>query len=121
MAVIRWMKEEAILIIPAVIYFCIAFNLIYFTSGLMLKPDDFRYFNYLEVTIGALLVGKILIVARALPFLDLFPNRPLVYNIIWKFFIYICCVLIVWVADSLLQQTYRYSFEYAYLNIQTDT
>lgn len=110
---LKKLKEEVISVIPAVIYFCIAFNLIHLAVGLMLKPDDVRYLSYTTVTIGALIIGKVLIIADSLPFINLFPTKPLIYNIIWKFFLYNICVVIVWSLDTFVQE-YYFFFKSAY-------
>jgi len=101
--IFTWMKREAISIIPAIIYFCITFNLIYFTSGLALRPDDVRYLSFTSITLGALIMGKVLIIINSLPFINAFPNRPMIYNIIWKFFIYAIFVFVLQMMDTFLR------------------
>ncbi len=97
---LQWIKKEIISIIPAIIYFAIAFNLIYIATGLMLAPGTKRTFSQLTVTIGALVVGKVLLIANSFPFIDLFPNKPLIYNITWKFFFYNFCVILFWIIEK---------------------
>lgn len=82
------LKHEVIKIIPAVLFFLIAFNLIAFTDNLMLRHTHAQYLSYTLATIGALLVGKFLLIVNTLPFINAFPNKPLIYNILWKFLIY---------------------------------
>lgn len=95
----RWLKEETISVIPAILYFGIAFNLVYFTRSLALGPGYAQHTSYLKINIAALLVGKVLLIANSLPFINLFPKKPLIYNIIWKFFLYNLCVFIVELTD----------------------
>jgi len=97
-----WMKEEILRVIPAVIFFGIALNLIYFTVGLALRPDDTRYFSYLTVTVTALVVGKVLLLVNALPFINAFPQKPLIYNIVWKFCIFSVTIFLLEVLHSFL-------------------
>ncbi|MDR3477433.1 MAG: hypothetical protein P4M14_05310 [Gammaproteobacteria bacterium] len=92
---LKWFKEESIRVLPAIIYFVIAFNLIHFTTSLSLREGDVRYLSYFSVTFAALIVGKVLILVNYLPFINAFPNRPLIYNIIWKFCIYCLFFLLV--------------------------
>lgn len=108
MKILHWMKEELIRVIPAIIYFCIAFNLIHFTSGLTLKPDDVRYFDELGVNLGALVVGKVMLFVDSFSFLNLFPNKPLIYNIIWKSAVYCFFVFLTWFNETLFHLTYKY-------------
>ncbi|MBA3660584.1 MAG: hypothetical protein H0W64_02555 [Gammaproteobacteria bacterium] len=96
----KWIKNEAIKVLPAIIYFCIAFNLVHFSVGLLLASYDIRYFSYLEMTIAALVVGKIIVIVEKFPFIDAFPDKPLIYNIFWKTFIYVSAVLIFRIVDN---------------------
>ncbi len=99
---LHWLKEEIVGVIPAVVYFCIVLNLIYFTAGLTLKPGVPRYFSHLAVTLGALVIGKIMLVINSFSFINAFPNKPLIYNILWKFSIYIFCIVLLWLTHNFL-------------------
>jgi hypothetical protein len=100
MRLLTWFKEECIRVFPAVLYFAIALNLIHFTTGLALRPGETRYYTYYSVTLGALIIGKILIIINSLPFINAFPNKPLIYNISWKFCLYGIATLIFRVLDG---------------------
>lgn len=84
-----WIKKEVLLAYPAIIYFLIAFNLIHFTTALARDQNQIPYFTFLEINLGALLMGKILIIANTFSMMKIFYNKPLIYNILWKFFIYV--------------------------------
>lgn len=100
-------KEEVISIIPAVIYFAIVFNIIYFAYGLTLKPGAIRYFNHWTITLGALIVGKVMLIANNFPWINAFPNKPLIYNIVWKFFIYGSFVILFWTSENFVEHWYQ--------------
>ncbi len=118
---IKWLKEEIIKIIPAVIYFAIAFNLIFFTTGLTLRPDDVRYLNYFSVTLMALIMGKVLIIVNAFPWFNAFPSKPMIYNIVWKFIIYSLAVFIVELADTFVRLFLKYdSWEVVCYSLKTE-
>jgi hypothetical protein len=121
MKLINWVKNEIIKIIPAVIYFAIAFNLIFFTTGLLLPEDTVRYLNYFSVTIMALVMGKILIIVNMFPWLNAFPHRPMIYNIVWKFFVYSATIFIVEVTESVIRNWVKYnSFEIAWYQLKVE-
>jgi len=105
---LKWMKEEIILAIPGIVFFAITFNLINLTEKLMFKPIGYGYVSFATATIGALLVGKLIIIANSLPFINAFPNKPLIYNIIWKFFIYGSLTLLFRVLEKLWHLVYHY-------------
>lgn len=102
MKVIKWIGEEILKVLPAVIYFGVAFNLIFFITGFMLRPDDTRYLNYFTVTLGAIIVGKVMLLVNAFSFINAFSNKPLIYNILWKFVIYSVCVIIAAILEDFL-------------------
>lgn len=102
MNIIKWAEKEFFSVLPAIIYFCVVFNVLFFVSGLTIEAGKVRYFSYFSVTIFALIVGKVMIIANSLPFINLFPHKPLIYNILWKVFIYDSLVVVVWAAERLL-------------------
>src|SRR5437867_58033 len=81
-------KAEIIHAIPAILYFLVTFNLINYTERLMLRSIEPGFGSYLLATLGALLVGKLLIIVNSFSFINAFPRKPMIYNIVWKFFIY---------------------------------
>lgn len=88
MRFIHWLKQETLSIIPAVIYFMVTLNLIHFLTGIGLPTHVVRPYTYLGVTISSLIIGKVLLIAHTLPFLNHFSNKPLIYSIVWKFLFY---------------------------------
>lgn len=97
------LKQEVMAVIPSVIFFCIVFNLITFTTDLILRADKQTYITYLSATIAGLVAGKVLIIANSLPFINLFPHKPLIYNISWKFFIYMLIIFILRLGEKFLR------------------
>lgn len=116
---VKWIQHETIRIIPAVIFFLIAFNLIHFTAGLTLGPHETQYFSYVGVSVGALIVGKVLIIADSLPLINVFAGKPLIYNITWRFFIYGSLVVLFWTCETLFELFYKYDdWAYACFRLQ---
>jgi hypothetical protein len=83
-ALIHWLKKELIEVLPAVVYFLAAFSLINLTENLMLRDSGISYASFSRVLVGALIVGKVILVADLFPFVDVFRGRPLIYNTLWK-------------------------------------
>jgi len=84
------LKVEMINVIPAIIFFLISFNLINLTERLIIRTDEINgiFLSYWSATIAALVVGKIIIIVNSFSFINLFPEKPLIYNISWKFLVY---------------------------------
>jgi hypothetical protein len=75
-------------ILPPTLFFFVGFNLILFTKRLILEDYLVQYAGFLVATTSALIVGKSVLVANAMPFLRRFDNSPLVYPILFKTLVY---------------------------------
>ncbi len=82
-------------IIPPTIFFFFAFQLIAFTQSLMLEQYGIKFSAFLNATIGALVVAKVVLIADLFPFVNKFPHKPLIYNVVWKTIIYFIASLLV--------------------------
>ena len=118
---IKWVKKEVIHLLPAIIYFAVCFNIFHFSQGLMLGPNDTRFTSYLGANLGAIIAAKVILIADCLPFINAFPNKPIIYNITWKFFIYSFFVIFVQAIDSVAQHWYASKqWSVAYNALQAD-
>lgn len=83
------LKREFFSILPAFIFCLIAFNILNFTENLFLKNDSLNTtYNFWGVFFFTAVTAKVLIAANHLPLINLFPNSPLIFNIVWKTSIY---------------------------------
>jgi hypothetical protein len=55
----------------------------------MLKGTGLAPLSTVSIGIAALILGKAVLISDMLPFINRFPERPLVYNIAWKTLIYL--------------------------------
>ena len=94
----RWVSKEILHVLPAFIFFFITFNIISMTESFILKKAGITPFTFIHVTLAALVIAKILIVIDHLPFVNLFPNKPLIYNVVWKTIFYWFITLCVCIA-----------------------
>ncbi len=95
-------KKEILEVLPTTIFFFFAFHVIALTNALMLREHGIDIANPAAATIGALLVAKVVLVADKLPWINKFPNKPLIYNVAWKTLIYVGGTLVVRFAEHLL-------------------
>lgn len=84
----KWFVEEFFQIIPAVVFFFLAFNVINITEALLLKNEAVTYQNFPMILLGATIVAKVILIADCLPLINAFPNKPLIYNVVWKSLVY---------------------------------
>jgi hypothetical protein len=107
--IIPRLKHEILGAIPTVVFFFIAFQLLAFTRALILKSYGIQVSTFLKATIAALIVGKVVLFADLLPIINRFPNKPLIYNIVWKTFIYLVAALLVRYIEHLVHFIREYS------------
>jgi len=89
-------------VIPPTIFFFITFNLIAFTSALNLKQYGISISAFAAATFGALVVGKVVLITDKLPFVNRYPDRPLIYNVVWKTVIYSIAALLIRYIERLI-------------------
>jgi len=89
-------------ILPPTLFFFVGFNLILFTKRLILEQQLIQYFGFFIATTGALIVGKAVLVADAMPFLRYFDRRPLAYPILFKTVVYTVFVLVARFLEELI-------------------
>lgn len=97
----RFLLEEVELLLPPLIYFFCAFNLVVFTTDLLVRHYWFALSHFLFASTMALIVGKVILVARRLPFLNRFRNAPLIVPILYKTVLYSLLVVAVRVLEDL--------------------
>ena len=82
-------------VLPPTLFFAIGFNLIVLTTQLVLADYLVHFANFILVTLSALIVGKAVVVANALPFFRRFDTAPLIQPVLFKTVIYWAVVLVV--------------------------
>jgi hypothetical protein len=93
--ILQKIKHEFFKVLPPTIFFFFAFNIVYITSVLMLRGLGIEVESLLAATVLALIVGKVILIVDHTAFVNKFPDKPLIYNIVWKTFIYVLAVLLV--------------------------
>jgi hypothetical protein len=82
------LKHEFRLILPPTLFFLFAFLLLAITQRLIQREYGLPLSGFGSVVVGALLVGKIVLITDKLSLMNRFPDKPLLYNILWKSGIY---------------------------------
>jgi len=100
MKIYSYFKKEFLHVAPVFIFFFIAFNILNLTEGLILKKAGVLI-TWVDVTIAAALIAKVLLVLDHLPIMEFVPKRPLVFRIMWKTFLY-------WIITFIIRQCMQY-------------
>ena len=88
------LKHELLGVIPPAVFFFISFQLLAFTRALILEQYGIQVSTFITATIGALIVAKVVLIIDLLPFVNRFPDKPLIWNITWKTVMYLLAALL---------------------------
>jgi len=100
--ILQTIKREFLQVLPPTIFFFFAFNIVAITDALTLRGHGIQVSSILGATILALIVAKVMLVGDHLPFMNKFPDKPLMYNMAWKTFIYVLAILLVRYVEELI-------------------
>ena len=81
-------KEELLAILPPTLYFFVILHIVAMVRALMLKGTGVSVDMTTSVTIAALVLGKSVLIADMMPFINRFPEKPLIWNVAWKAVVY---------------------------------
>lgn len=98
----RWLVNEFVGMLPAVLFFFAAFNLMRWIENLFLEDSGVPPGSFVNASIGALVVGKVLLIVDLFPVVNAFGGRPLIYNTLWKTFLYSLGALLFRVGEELV-------------------
>ena len=105
---LAFLKHEFLELLPPTIFFFLAFNVIWVTSALMLQQYGVDVWALTKAILGALIVGKVVLLSDKLPFIDKFPDKPLIYNVGWKTAIYVTAALLFRYGELLVGSIGKY-------------
>src|SRR6516162_5947314 len=98
----RAIWHEIRLALPPTIFFAIGFYLIVFSMNLIMAQYYIRFGSFMLIIMGALIVGKSVLVADKMSFLCRFDTLPLIYPILFKTFVYWGFVFVARLLEALI-------------------
>jgi len=104
----RWARAGSFLlhefreVLPPTIFFFFGLNLILFSKRLLLADYLIQFSGFMLATTSALIVGKTVLVANKISFLQRFDHAPLVQPILFKTVIYTALVGVVRLLEALI-------------------
>lgn len=97
-------KHELIKALPPTIFFFVILHIVAVIRALMIKGSGVPLPVTASVLIASLVLGKSVLVADMLPFINRFPEKPLIWNVSWKTVMYALVALFV----HYLERLYEY-------------
>ncbi len=81
-------KNEVRELLPVILFFLVSFELLALTQSLMLMQYGIKSRAFLSAAILALIVAKVVAITDYIPAVNRFPEKPLIFNVLWKTLIY---------------------------------
>jgi chromate transport protein ChrA len=89
-------------VLPPTLFFLFSFNLIVFTTNLLVHDYWFKVSSFLIATTTALVVGKAVLVVNHIRLIDRYRGAPLIQPILYKALFYTLVVLVVRLAERFI-------------------
>ena len=102
-SIAKFISNEVRRAVAPALFFTVGFNLLVFTTNLLLRDYHVSVSSFLLATGAALVVAKAVLIADALPFFRRFDNGPLIQPILFKSVVYFLVVGVVRVLEKLLE------------------
>ncbi|SPB13791.1 hypothetical protein NOV72_01055 [Caballeronia novacaledonica] len=97
-------KHEFLKALPPTIFFFVILHIVALIRALMIRGTGISFPTSGSVLLASLVLGKSVLVADMLPFINRFPDKPLVWNVSWKTLMYALVALVV----HYLERLYEY-------------
>jgi hypothetical protein len=95
-------KEEFLSLLPPTLFFLFSLGFVSILRVLMLKGTGVAVNTPIQVVVGALILGKAVLIADMLPVVNRYPDKPLAYNVVWKTVIYFVAALVLHYLERLI-------------------
>jgi hypothetical protein len=84
-----FIKKELLEMLPPTFFFLALFTFIAFLRSLISEEHTITVMTYSGAVVGALIMGKSILIADALPIANIFHNSRQIYTIIWRTLLYV--------------------------------
>jgi hypothetical protein len=95
-------KEEIAALVPPTVFFFVALHVVALVRVLMIKGTGLPVPSSAQIAVGALILGKAVLIADLLPIVNRYPDKPLAYNVAWKTVIYFLVALALHYLEQLV-------------------
>jgi hypothetical protein len=80
----------------------VALHIVAVVHALMLKGTGISPLSSMSVAVAALILGEAVLIADLLPMINRFPNKPLIYNVVWETLIYMLAATLIHYLEHLI-------------------
>jgi hypothetical protein len=94
--------------LPPTIFFFLVFQFVVISRSMLGAELDISMVTSAAAAIGALIVGKSILVADALPLFKWFRDHRLIYNVVWRTALYMSIIVIFQVLEEFIPLISKY-------------
>lgn len=105
---ILFIKKEFLEMLPPTLFFLVAFHIAAFVKSLIFQQYGIDATSAIYATIGAMLVGKAILIADKFKWLNLYHKDRLIYRVLWKVGVYTVFVLFFQYLEELIPMLIRH-------------
>lgn len=105
---LSFLKREFLELLAPSVFFFVVFLIVAIIRALMVEQYGIPPRSFAIVVIGALVVGKSILIADALPFARYFREPRLIYNVLWRCFLYTLIILLFQILEELIPLASKY-------------
>ena len=97
------LKEEFLKLLPPTIFFFVALHVVSLIRTLMLKGTGVSLDTTASIAVASLIIGKAVLLADMLPFVNRFAGRPLAWGVIWMTTVYALAATLLHYLERLIE------------------
>lgn len=97
------LREEFFKVLPPTIFFFATLHIVAVIRVLMAKGSQYQPLSTISIGVAALILGKAVLIADMLPAINRYPDKPLVYNVMWKTSIYLVISALIHYLERLFE------------------
>lgn len=108
MRVFAFLKRELLEMLPPTLFFLLVFQVVVLVRRLLAEEAGLYLTTSATAVVGALILGKSILVADALPLFRFFRSERLIYNVVWRTLLYLAVALAFQLAEELIPLASKY-------------
>jgi hypothetical protein len=95
------LKEEFFAVLPPTLFFFVALHVVALIRVLMARAAGINATSSVSIAVAALILGKSVLVADMLPVVNRYPEKPLIYPVVWKTGLYLIVASLIHYGERL--------------------
>lgn len=96
-------KHEFLKMLPPTIFFFVILHVVSIVRALMIRGTGISLPTSASVLLASLILGKAVLFANMLPFINRYPEKPLIWNAGWKTLMYTLVALVLHYLERLFE------------------